>query len=105
MIETKTALTILVLSIFAVLGMWLFYNVNLHQDDGEFMDENVNYANFDTAFFSLFRQVVDQIMCILKLSWNDNICRLCTLFWAECIRSLDLADNRGSMERNNVLLL
>jgi len=54
------ALTGLVLAIFAVLGRWLFFNVNLHQDAGEFMDENISYEQFDTAFFSLFRQVEER---------------------------------------------
>ena len=39
-------------------GMWLFFNVNLHQDEGDFMDDNVSYRHFDSAFFSLFRQVL-----------------------------------------------
>lgn len=39
-------------------GTWLFFNVNLEQDSGEFMDENVSYRHFDSAFFSLFRQVI-----------------------------------------------
>ena len=42
---------------YANAGMWLFFNVNLYQDAGEFMDENISYEHFDTAFFSLFRQV------------------------------------------------
>jgi hypothetical protein len=37
-------------------GMWLFFNVNLEQDAGAFMDDNVSYRHFDSAFFSLFRQ-------------------------------------------------
>lgn len=43
--------------------MWLFFNVNLYQDAGEFMDENVSYAHFGTAFFSLFRQTTGE-------AWN-----------------------------------
>jgi hypothetical protein len=39
-------------------GMWLFFNVNLEQDAGAFMDDNVSYRHFDSAFFSLFRQVL-----------------------------------------------
>ena len=56
-------LTILVLLIFSVLGVWLFWNVNLHQDAGEFMDEYVTYSKFDSAFFSLFRQTTGE-------AWN-----------------------------------
>ena len=44
-------------------GMWLFFNVNLYQDAGEFMDDNVSYAHFGTAFFSLFRQTTGE-------AWN-----------------------------------
>jgi hypothetical protein len=44
--------------IICIAGMWLFFNVNLEQDEGAFMDDNVSYRHFDSAFFSLFRQVL-----------------------------------------------
>ena len=89
-----SALLALVITIFAVLGVTFFYNVNLEQDRYGRMDEHNNYKQFDNALWTLHRQTTARACSAMLFRLLCKAGKRVTLYWSG-----------GGMGKHHVLLL